>query len=58
MLKPELEPTVIACLTRRDAQQVFYTGFVHNERRLQTYAILQCRYLQDKLFRKNTYRLE
>ena len=48
MLKPELEPTVIACLTGRDAQEVFYTGFVHTERRLQTYAILQCRYSQDR----------
>ena len=48
MLKPELEPTVIACLTGRDAQEVFYTGFVHTERRLQTYAILQCPYSQDR----------
>ena len=28
MLKPELEPTVIACLAGRDAQEVLYTGFV------------------------------
>ena len=48
MLKPELEPTVIACLTGRDVQEVFYTGFVHTERRLQTYAILQCPYSQDR----------
>ena len=27
-LKPELEPTVIACLAGRDAQEVLYTGFV------------------------------
>ena len=27
MLKPELEPTVIACLAGRDAQEVLYTGF-------------------------------
>ena len=27
-LKPELEPTGIACLARRDAQEVLYTGFV------------------------------
>ena len=28
-LKPELEPTVTACLAGRDAQEVLYTGFVH-----------------------------
>ena len=28
-LKPELEPTVMACLAGRDAQEVLYTGFVH-----------------------------
>ena len=27
-LKPELKPTVIACLAGRDAQEVLYTGFV------------------------------
>ena len=27
-LKPELEPAVRACLARRDAQEVLYTGFV------------------------------
>ena len=27
-LKPVLEPTVIACLAGRDAQEVLYTGFV------------------------------
>ena len=27
-LKPALEPTVIACLAGRDAQEVLYTGFV------------------------------
>ena len=27
-LKPELEPAVIACLARRDAQELLYTGFV------------------------------
>ena len=27
-LKPELEPTVTACLAGRDAQEVLYTGFV------------------------------
>ena len=26
-LKPELEPTVIACLAGRDAREVLYTGF-------------------------------
>ena len=26
--KPELEPTVMACLAGRDAQEVLYTGFV------------------------------
>ena len=26
-LKPELEPTVIACLAGRDVQEVLYTGF-------------------------------
>ena len=39
MLKPELEPTVIACLAGRDAQEVLYTGFVQtpscNSRQLQ-----------------------
>ena len=38
-LKPELEPTVIACLAGRDAQEVLYTGFVQtpscNSRQLQ-----------------------
>ena len=29
MLKPKLEPTVVACLAGRDAQEVLYTGFVH-----------------------------
>ena len=37
-LKPEVEPTVIACLAGRDAQEVLYTGFVQtpsgNSRRL------------------------
>ena len=28
-LKPELKPTVTACLAGRDAQEVLYTGFVH-----------------------------
>ena len=28
MLKPKLEPTVMACLAGRDAQEVLYTGFV------------------------------
>ena len=28
MLKPELRPTVIACLAGRDVQEVLYTGFV------------------------------
>ena len=28
-LKPELKPTVIACLAGRAAQEVLYTGFVH-----------------------------
>ena len=28
-LKPELKPTVAACLAGRDAQEVLYTGFVH-----------------------------
>ena len=27
-LKPELEPTVIACLVGRDAQEVLYIGYV------------------------------
>ena len=27
-LKPELEPTVTACLAGRDAEEVLYTGFV------------------------------
>ena len=27
--KPELKPTVTACLAGRDAQEVLYTGFVH-----------------------------
>ena len=27
-LKPELEPTVTACLAGRGAQEVLYTGFV------------------------------
>ena len=27
-LKPELKPTVTACLAGRDAQEVLYTGFV------------------------------
>ena len=27
-LKPQLGPTVIACLAGRDAQEVLYTGFV------------------------------
>ena len=38
-LKPKLEPTVIACLAGRDAQEVLYTGFVQtpscNSRQLQ-----------------------
>ena len=37
-LKPELKPTVTACLAGRDAQEVLYTGFVQtpsgNSRRL------------------------
>ena len=28
-LKPELKPTVTACLASRDTQEVSYTGFVH-----------------------------
>ena len=28
-LKPELKPTVTACLAGKDAQEVLYTGFVH-----------------------------
>ena len=28
MLKPELEPTAIACLVDRDAHEVLYIGFV------------------------------
>ena len=28
MLKPKLEPTVIACLAGRDAQYILYTDFV------------------------------
>ena len=28
-LKPELKPTVTACLAGRDAQEVLYTGFAH-----------------------------
>ena len=28
-LKPELKPTVTACLAGSDAQEVLYTGFVH-----------------------------
>ena len=28
-LKPDLKPTVTACLAGRDAQEVLYTGFVH-----------------------------
>ena len=31
-LKPELKPTVTACLAGRDAQKVLYTGFVHTLR--------------------------
>ena len=38
-VKTELEPTVIACLAGRDAQEVLYTGFVQtlcgNSKRLQ-----------------------
>ena len=31
-LKPWLEPTVIACLAGRDAQEVLYTGYVQTTR--------------------------
>ena len=27
-LKPELKPTIIACIAGRDAQEVLYTGFI------------------------------
>ena len=70
-LKPELEPTVIACLAGREAQEVYSlcTDVVHwicpnTERRFKAFRAiailarhLQCRYSQDRLFRKNIYRL-
>ena len=63
-LKPELEPTVIACLAGRDAQEVLYTGFVQtlSGDSIKAIAILarhlQCRYSQDYLFCKNINHLE
>ena len=62
-LKPELKPTVTACLAGRDAQEALYTGFVHyTERGFKAIAILsrhlQCRYSKVLLFRQNIYRLE
>ena len=33
-LKPELEPTVTACLADRGAQEVLYTGFAHTPTRV------------------------
>ena len=57
-LKPELKPTVTACLACRDAQEVLYTGFVHyTEQRFKAIATLtrhlQCRYSKDLPFRKH-----
>ena len=58
-LKPELEPTVMACLAGRDAQELLCTGFVQTPRQFKAVAILTRhllgRYSQDRLFRKNIY---
>ena len=47
-LKPELEPTIIACLAGKDAQEVLYTGFVQSPSGDS----------QDRLFHQNIYRFE
>ena len=63
-LKPELEPTVTACLAGRDAQEVLYTGFVHtpsgDSKRLRFLPDIDCNAkIQKTAFSaKNTYRLE
>ena len=60
--KPELKPTVTACLAGRDAQEVLYTGFVHtlssNSKRLRFLPDICNADSKDLVFRKNIYRLE
>ena len=59
-LKPELKPTVTACLAGRDAQEVVNWICPYTEHRFKAIAILarhlQRRYSKD--LRKNIYRLE
>ena len=61
MLKPELAPTVIAYLAGRDAQEVFILDLSKHRVAIQndcgSCQTVQCRYSQDRLFRKNIYRL-
>ena len=61
-LKPELEPTVIAYLAGRDAQEVFMLDLSEHRAAIQndcdSCQTVQCRYPQNRLFRKNIYLLE
>ena len=62
-LKPELKPTVIACLAGRDGQEVFILDLSKHRAAIQSdcdscQTDQQCRYSQDRLFRKDMYRLD
>ena len=59
-LKPALEPAVTACLAGKDAQAGFvYWICPYTERQFKAITILakhlQCRYSQDRFFRKKHY---
>ena len=62
-LKPKLKPTVITCLAGRDAQEVFILDLSKHRAAIQSdcdscQTDQQCRYSQDRLFRKDMYRLD
>ena len=62
-LKPELKPTLIACLAGRDAQEVFILDLSKHRAAIQSdcdscQTDLQCRYSQDCLFPKDMYCLD